>query len=81
MNWINACAVTGQPRRVLEEYQIMARCDRDRLHLCGYPMMLSWDAVDQFRELLSKETREDWERFKRDYLGVPPKEVVAWPEG
>ena len=73
--WIATCAVTGQHRRELDEYQLVAVCQGNQLFMCGYPLMLSEQALEQLRDLMSKETREEWDRFARDVLDLSPETV------
>jgi len=72
--WINTCAVTGKSKD-LGTCQLLALCQGNRLILCGFPIALSEEAVEQYDDLMSKETREEWDHFARDVLDFTPEAV------
>jgi len=71
--WINICAVTGRHKRELEQHQLLALCQGNKLILCGFPFMVSEEALEQLGDLMSRETREEWGRFARDVLDLTPE--------
>jgi hypothetical protein len=79
--WINRCAVTGRYVGTLDEYQTVALCQGTQLLLCGYPYMISSEAAEELNDLMSKETREEWDRFKGEYLDEPPAMVIDEEDG
>jgi len=69
--WINECLFTGKLRSECESYQICAECEGTNLIVSFLPFMISEDAVEDIQKLISKKTRESFDKFIRDVLNPP----------
>ena len=70
---LDRCAVTGERRSQMEEYQISAMCQGDSLMLDMPPHLLGGTAMETIMELMSNETLDQWNRFRNDFLGPSPE--------
>lgn len=71
--WLSHCIVTGKPMHALNEYQIYAYCDGNRLQFSGMPYMISGEAADEMANLLSVKTLGEINRFIDENFGLPPE--------
>jgi hypothetical protein len=71
--WIDHCVVTRAPIGREDEYQAFAVCQGSQLILGYYPYAVCEAVVEELYPLLSKQTRDEIDRFTRDYLGLPPE--------
>jgi len=77
-NWIGECAFTGKPLYDCSEYQISAVFSGNQMLLHFMPMMVSDVAAKGMAEKLSKETKDNLDRFMGEHFGLPP-ELVNLP--
>jgi hypothetical protein len=70
---MSRCMVTGKSVQDLEEYHLFALCQGENLADQQLPYMLSAEITEKVNELLSPETRDEWDRFMDDFVGVPPE--------
>ena len=84
--WLQHCALSGQPIEALTEYQMIAVCQGDQMMVSPdeahqrMPIVIGGPAIAELTELLSPETREEMDRF-RDLLGGVPPEWEALLQG
>jgi hypothetical protein len=71
--WIAECIISRKPIAPDDEYQMIAVCLGDFLVLGPSPFAITGAAMEDLYELLSAQTREELDRFTRDYLGLPPE--------
>jgi hypothetical protein len=69
--WIEECIFTGRKRAECDSYQICAECEGSNLVVSFMPFMVSGEATEELQNLLSKETKESFDRFTRDVLNPP----------
>ncbi len=69
--WIDTCLVKGKNIRELGECQIYAQCQGDRLVIQEFPYMMSGQAIEEVMELISAETKEEFDRMKDDLVDGP----------
>lgn len=72
-NPLRECLLSGKPFEETREYQIYAHCRGGDISMDGGYYMLSDEIIEEMQSLLSKETRDELERFSDDNLGVPPE--------
>ncbi|MEL6653564.1 MAG: hypothetical protein AAFP02_16280 [Bacteroidota bacterium] len=77
-HWISECAFTGKDLEDCAEYQISAVFSGNQMLLHFMPMMVSDVAAKDMAEKLSKETKDNMDRFMGEHFGLPP-ELVNLP--
>ena len=70
---LDRCAITGEKRMQMEEYHVSALCVGDRLHPEMPPHMLGGKAMEDIAELMSRQTLDQWNRFRDQFLGPSPE--------
>ena len=71
--WIETCAVKGKALKDCAEYQLCCECEGDKLVLSHLPLMFSDEAMEEMQGLLSAQTKEELDRFRDEFLGIPPE--------
>ncbi len=71
-DWLSNCVVNNKPTEELPEYQIVCQCQGDKMLYTYMPYMLSCDVTEEIQELLSKQTKDELDRFYDENLGLPP---------
>lgn len=72
-NWVSECMINGSSREELTEYNLCGMFRGDKMLLNEFPYMLSLEAMEEMQELLSAETKDELDNFKRQHLGGPPE--------
>lgn len=67
------CLFTGEEVKECSEYSLHAHCIGKDLLLSAFPYAVSDTAMDAMSELLSKETKDELDRFKRKNFNGPPE--------
>ena len=75
--WLERCVLTKAPRATCERYQIAGLAYRDRLLLCGMPLLIGDEALERIQRLLSKASRDAMDDFSARFLGSPPEHHPA----
>jgi len=70
---LNHCMVKGTPKTNTQEYQVVAKCKGHHLQQNSFPIMLSFDALDELTELLSTQTQDTLNNFRDQFFPVPPE--------
>ncbi len=70
---LRECLLNGKKVMEMEEYQIYAHCKGDEIAVPGGYYLLSDDIIEEIQLLLSKETKDELERFSDDNFGIPPE--------
>jgi hypothetical protein len=70
---LDHCVVKGVSRDKTEEYQIVARCKGGFLAPNHFPVLLSFEALDELSALLSEKTQENLNNFRDQFFPVPPE--------
>lgn len=71
--WLAKCVITGQDLKDCTEYQVCCECEGNNVLLSHLPVMFSGEAIEIMGELLSPETKEELDRFRDEFLGIPPE--------
>ena len=69
--WMDKCLVKGKNIRELGECQIYAQCQGDRLIIQEFPYMVSGQAIEEVMELISAETKDEFDRMKDELIDGP----------
>lgn len=74
-DFVEDCIFSGKKRsdNDLDEYQVFAYCQGDKLILSRPPFMISNLAAEAMSELLSKQTRDELDGFIDENFGLPPE--------
>lgn len=82
-----ACAFCGKPRQDCHRFEIVGLFFEDEIVLeSGHgisfssPMMLCQECNSQVSKLISKQTRETWDRFVEDHFDGPPGIEIDGPK-
>lgn len=69
--WISKCLFSNKLRSECESYQICAECNGKNLLVSFTPFMISSDSGEEIQKLMSKQTRESFDKFIREVLKPP----------
>lgn len=70
---VSKCAVTGKNINELEEYNMVGQFIGDKLILKEFPIIISSEIGEEIQSLLSKETKEEFDKFMDTINDVPPE--------
>lgn len=70
---IGTCMVTGQKISSLERYQIVGYFKGGFLQPFMPPFMISEQAAEMVQQMLSAETKDGFDDFVDEFLGLPPE--------
>lgn len=71
--WLSTCLIKGTPVEELEEYQIAGMFQGENMIVSDFPYLISGKVGEEINELLSKQTKEEFDNFKRKILAPPPE--------
>ncbi|MCB0807198.1 MAG: hypothetical protein KDC05_15480 [Bacteroidales bacterium] len=63
--WVQHCLVTGEDVDEMQEFQVACQCDGEYMALHHFPYLLSGSVADELMELLSAQTLDELDDFKR----------------
>ena len=69
--WLDECIFTSNKRSESETYQICAECEGRNLIVSFMPFMVSYEAIEEVQGLLSKQTKESFDKFTKEVLNPP----------
>ncbi|GIV33947.1 MAG: hypothetical protein KatS3mg031_1482 [Chitinophagales bacterium] len=72
-DWIGRCCIKGTQWNDMAEFQIYGQFEGEHMMLSHLPIMLGDTALDELNNLLSEKTREEMDRFRDQFLGLPPE--------
>jgi hypothetical protein len=67
------CLFTGKSIAECDEFSLHAHCNGKEMILSLFPYAVSDDAMDTMSELLSAETLDELDRFKKTHFNGPPE--------
>lgn len=70
-DWIQHCILTGRARSDCDHYQICGVCRGTDMVFGEMPCMISSPALEELQQELSKKTKDRFDDFTRDVLGLP----------
>ncbi|MFT6828459.1 MAG: hypothetical protein ACI9Z3_000178 [Roseivirga sp.] len=72
--WMSHCMIHGTPEAEMNEYQVAACFKGDKMVTDFMPPYMIGDlAIEELNALLSKQTKEDMDRFMGEVFGIPPE--------
>jgi hypothetical protein len=72
-NLFEKCAVTGKNVEELSEYNIIGQFFSNKMVLGHFPILLSPAVGEEIQELLSQETKDEFDDFMKTINDVPPE--------
>jgi hypothetical protein len=72
-DWIGTCVIKGTEIKDCTEFQVCCQCEGDKILFNHFPIMLSEEALQEMFDLLSESTKDELDRFRDKFLGVPPE--------
>lgn len=72
-NLFKKCAVTGKNVEELSEYNIIGQFFSNKMVLGHFPILLSPTIGEEIQELLSQETKDEFDDFMNTINDVPPE--------
>ena len=72
-NLFEKCAVTGKNVEELSEYNIIGQFFSNKMVLSHFPILLSPAIGEEIQELLSQETKDEFDDFMNTINEVPPE--------
>lgn len=82
---VNACSQCGKPRDECHRYGIVGALQADSLIIIDgaagvmCPLMICDDCSTKMNDLISKKTRDFWDRFVDEHFDGPPGIEEDWP--
>jgi hypothetical protein len=71
--WQRRCLVKNTPMGELTEYNICGLFQGKTMLVGEFPYIISIEAMDELVSILSEETKDEFDDFKRTYLDGPPE--------
>lgn len=71
MKWIEKCLVSRRDVNELAECQIYASCQGDQLVFSEFPYMISGPVLDEVVDLLSAETKDELDNYRKEIVDGP----------
>ena len=71
--WMDQCIVKGTKRADIHEYNICGLFRGDKMLVGELPYLLSMEAMEELSGLLSAETKDEMNDFRRNHLDGPPE--------
>ncbi|MEJ2593833.1 MAG: hypothetical protein P8100_01585 [bacterium] len=70
--WISNCFFKGEPVKEMEEFQLVAQFNGNKMVTSVPPMVVGEQAMEEMAELLSDKTIDELNNFRDRYLGPDP---------
>ncbi len=70
--WLQNCIVKNKSIDEVDEFLIVANCQKDRLFFDSTPFMICGEAMDEMANLLSEQSLDIINNRTRDIVGLPP---------
>ena len=71
-NWTSNCFFSGDPVREMKEFQMVAQFQVDKMITSMPPLVVGERAMEEMAGLLSDETIDELNDFRKRYLGPDP---------
>jgi hypothetical protein len=71
--WMDECLIKGKRKSGLNEYQLYAHCNGQKLNMTQMPYLVSGAALEEISGILSPETLDELDDFSRRHFGPPPE--------
>jgi hypothetical protein len=73
ISWMDECLFSGTKKTSINEYQIYAHCNGNKLNTTQMPYMVSGAVLEEISGLLSPETLDELDDFSNRHFGPPPE--------
>jgi hypothetical protein len=71
-DWVSTCFFKGDPIEEMNEFQLVAQFNGNEMVLNIPPMVVGERAMDEMADLLSDETIDEIDGFRKQFLGPDP---------
>lgn len=71
-NWKETCLFTGSKIKINDEYHVVGQFQGDKILPQLTPFVLGQNFIEELQENLSIETKEEMDRFGKQFLGPDP---------
>jgi len=75
---LETCAFSGKKITECEEYQIVGEFQGNQMKLSHFPFAISGDEIEAISEILSTETKEEFDDFVGRHFSGPPEFQELW---
>lgn len=72
-DWLSRCFFTGNSINEMKEYQVVAQFNGEKMVMNTPPIIVGEAAMEEMSELLSDQTIDEMNRFKKQYFGPDPE--------
>lgn len=72
-DYFSKCIVTGKPIEELDEYNIVGQFVGDKMIAGQFPILISPSIGEEIQELLSQQTKDEFDDFMNTITDVPPE--------
>ena len=72
-DWLSNCFFTGDPVSEMNEYQVIAQFKGTKMVMNAPPIIVGEAAMEEMSTLLSDQTIDEMNRFKKEFLGPDPE--------
>jgi ATP-dependent Lon protease len=69
--WLTDCIIKHKPVDTFSEYQIYAHCEGEEMVMSIFPFIIGDEALEEMQNLLSKQTKDELDRFMDEYHTGP----------
>lgn len=78
-DWISKCFFTDNSVKTMQEYQLVAQFNGSKMVMNMPPIVVGESAMEEMAELLSNETIDEMNDFKKKFLGPDPEleEIIS----
>lgn len=77
--WLSNCFFTGEPISEMKEYQVVAQFSGNKMVMNMPPIIVGEAAMEAMSELLSNQTIDEMNGFKKQFFGPDPEfeEIIS----
>ncbi|MFA5575431.1 MAG: hypothetical protein WC994_10350 [Brumimicrobium sp.] len=79
-NWNERCLFSNKKIQLNDEYHIIGQFQNGKVIPQASPFILGQDLIEEMQENLSKETKEEMDRFGEEFLGPDPTLKELFPD-
>jgi len=75
--WKNQCMISGKPKSEIMEYNIVAQMVNGKMLHGMPPVLIDLSVMEPLQDLLSQETKEEFDNFRDQFLSPDDPELRA----
>lgn len=76
-DWKTQCMISGKPKSEITEYNIVAQMRNGKMLNGMPPMLIDLNVMEPLQDLLSAETKEEFDNFRDQFLSPDDPELRA----